>query len=386
MDADICTKFMLYQLPITTINADETIVEDVFKRINSTGRKLSLQDLRQAGAMGRFSDLVRQTATRIRGDYTEDDIINLCEMSNYSLNSEGLSYGIDINTVFWIVQGIITEDGIRRSKDEELIASLYNCILNNYTAGMSVETLNRIYNEDSNIYKSNEANLTEQKYKELMQLFCSVIADMNKIFMVKNTTFSKLLFKENRNYNKDLVFIIVFLSFVQLRNEYYVIEDYLQVGNILNNIADKELKEIISESSCEWTTSSRNHLIERIKNCLVKSMVYRESKSAWDDELIDLLKRAEIEEQMYDFKVGMTNLQDGTFNPNVIPKCIKTLIAMANTSPRKEGFVVLGIADKESDAIDFKSHYNVEPAKYNNYYVTGIKEEAIRYYGDIPNR
>lgn len=385
IDSAICREFMLYQLPITTIDADAAIVEDVFKRINSTGRKLSLQDLRQAGVTGRFSNLVRQTATRIRGDYTENDIINLCEMPNYSLNSTGLHYGIDINTVFWIEQGIITEDGIRRSKDEEIIASLYNCILNNYSSGMSGKTLDRLYNEDSRVYKTIEEQLTPGKYKELMRLFCSIIADLNKVFKSKKTTFSNLLFSNEKNYNKDLVFIIVFLAFVQLYNEHYKIEDYHKVGDTLNNIADKELNEIISVSDCGWTVSTRNHLIERVKNCLQKSMVFKELKFEWSQELIDLLKRAETEGQMYDFKIGMRNLRTGQFNSKVIPKCIKTLTAMANTNPNKEGVIILGISDKESDAIDFKNHYNTNPSKYGNYYVTGIKEEAIKYYGSIQN-
>lgn len=385
LDSAICREFMLYQLPITTIDADEAIVEDVFKRINSTGRKLSLQDLRQAGVTGRFSNLVRQTATRIRGDFTEDDLINLCEMHNYSLNSAGLHYGIDINTVFWIEQGIITEDGLRRSKDEEIIASLYNCILSNYSSGMSSKTLDRLYNDCSNIYKENESILTPGKYKELMQLFCSVISDFVKIFKIKQTTFESLLFKNTKNYNKDLVFIIIFLSFVQLKNEYYEIDDYVKVGDCLNDIADKELNNIISVSDCGWTVSIRNHLIERIKNCLRKGMVFKETRFEWSQELIDLLKRAEVEGQMYDFKIGMRDLRTGQFNHTVIPKCVKTLIAMANTNPNKEGIIILGISDKKSDALDFKNHYKVEPSKYGNYYITGIKEESIRYYGSIQN-
>lgn len=76
IDSEICRQFMLYQLPISTINADKAVVDDVFKRINSTGRKLSSQDLRQAGITSNFSNLVRKTATYIRGDIT-DDIVNL---------------------------------------------------------------------------------------------------------------------------------------------------------------------------------------------------------------------------------------------------------------------------------------------------------------------
>ena len=62
---------------------------------------------------------------------------------------------------------------------------------------------------------------------------------------------------------------------------------------------------------------------------------------------------------------------------------MKTLIAMANTEPNKEGAIVIGISDKESDAIDFKNFYGVSPQKYNDYYVTGIQSEAVKYYDSV---
>ncbi len=70
IDYNTCREFLLYKLPVTLTEADDTTVEDIFKRINSTGRKLSKQDLRQVGAVGAFSDLVRKTASYVRGDYT----------------------------------------------------------------------------------------------------------------------------------------------------------------------------------------------------------------------------------------------------------------------------------------------------------------------------
>lgn len=385
LPSEICADFADSELPIILSGQDIKKIEDIFKRINSTRKKLSKQDLRQAGAIGKFSDLVRITATSIRGDYTEDDCIELSNMSNYSLNSSGLNYGIDIKTVFWIEQGIILEDGIRRSKDEEIIACIYNCILSNYTSGMTTETLDKLYNESSNIYKENENKLVPSRFKELIQLFSLVIADLFKIFNENHTTFKKLLFSNDKNYNKDLVFIIIFLSFVQLRNEHYVINDFFKIGNVLKNIANKELNELISTSDCGWTIEIRNRLIKRIKNVLVQYMDFKENNPKWNQEFINLLKQADTENQMYDFKIGMTDLHTGNFNKTVISKCVKTLTAMANTKPNKEVFIIFGISDKKSDAMDFKRFYKVEPAKYCNYYVTGITEEATKCFGSVQN-
>lgn len=385
LSKDVCADFADSELPIILSGQDINKIEDIFKRINSTGKKLSKQDLRQAGVTGRFSDLVRITATTIRKDYTEDDTVELSKMSTYSLNSKGLNYGIDIKTVFWIEHGIITEDGIRRSKDEEIIACIYNCILNNYISGMSSKTLDKLYNAESTLYKENENKLTPSKAKDLLNLFTFVFKDLIDVFRINNTTFSKLLFVNDKNYNKDLVFIIIFLSFVQLRNENYVINDFVKIGRMLRNIASTELNEIISISNCGWTVDIRTRLIKRIKNVLIPCMNFKEIEPDWNQEVIELLKRADTEKQIYDFKIGMTDLRTGELNLNVVPKCVKTLTAMANTKPNEEVFIVFGISDKDSDAIDFKNFYKVDPVKYNNYYVTGITEEATKCFGSIQN-
>lgn len=383
LSKDICADFADSELPIILSGQDINKIEDIFKRINSTGKKLSKQDLRQAGVIGKFSDLVRITASTIRKDYTKEDIIELSDMSTYSLNSRGLNYGIDIKTVFWIEQGIITEDGIRRSKDEEIIACIYNCILSNYTSGMTSKTLDKLYNEDSSIYKENENKLTPSKYNDLLNLFLLIIDDLLKIFKKGKTNFTKLLFSKDKNYNKDLVFIVIFLAFIQLRNENYLISDYLKIGKALNNIADTELNELISVSNCGWTVEIRTRLIKRIKNILMPCMDFKENEPEWNQEVLDILKRADTEKQIYDFKIGMTDLRTGEFNPKVIPKCIKTLTAMANTKPNEEVFIVFGISDKKNDADDFKNFYDIEPVKYNNYYVTGITAEATKCFGSI---
>lgn len=222
------------------INANENVVDDVFKRINSTGKKLSKQDLRQAGVTSKFSELVRVIATHLRGDAT-DDLVNMNEIADYSLSSPGLDYGLDINQVFWVEQGIISEEALRRSKDEEIIVILCSCILSGYTSGMNVDALKRLYNSQSDVYKKNEQALTQRRFDDILVLFSRIVADLIKVFEVSGTTFERLLFKNSKNYNKDLVFIVIFSALAQLNAEHYYISDYKAMHQVLNNIADKPL-------------------------------------------------------------------------------------------------------------------------------------------------
>lgn len=50
LDRETCVAIVNYQLPVSTYrSASEESVDEVFRRINSSGRKLSLQEIRQAG-------------------------------------------------------------------------------------------------------------------------------------------------------------------------------------------------------------------------------------------------------------------------------------------------------------------------------------------------
>lgn len=68
-DQDECRKIVTYQLPLS-VSRNRTMdeVDEIFRRINSYGRHLSRQELRQAGATSAFASLVRKIAARIRGD------------------------------------------------------------------------------------------------------------------------------------------------------------------------------------------------------------------------------------------------------------------------------------------------------------------------------
>jgi len=68
LDRGICVSISSYQLPLSISIAPSKYIEEVFRRINSTGRRLSDQDLRQAGVIGDFSNLVRHLACFVRRD------------------------------------------------------------------------------------------------------------------------------------------------------------------------------------------------------------------------------------------------------------------------------------------------------------------------------
>ena len=70
--------------------------------------------------------------------------------------------------------------------------------------------------------------------------------------MLKGATFEDLLYTGDKKYNKDVVFIIIFLALAQLYTENYQIADYAAMADEFEDIAVKELSEITSSSDCRW--------------------------------------------------------------------------------------------------------------------------------------
>ena len=126
------SSFIQYPFPVTifkTGSSDE--VNETFRRINSTGIKLSPQEVRQAGNVSKFSLLVREIASEIRGDASRD-ILLLQEMPEISIDSKlsKHSYGVNAEDVFWCKNGVLKISDLKESEDEQFIADiLLSCIL-----------------------------------------------------------------------------------------------------------------------------------------------------------------------------------------------------------------------------------------------------------------
>lgn len=383
LDINVSNNFSQYYLAVTTIEADEVSVEDVFKRINATGRQLSSQELRQAGVVSKFSNMVHRIASRMRGDYTKENVLPLEEMEKYSLSNRSLPYGIDVHNVFWTSQDIMSYDGLRRSKDEEMVAHICNYILSGYKAGLTKKTLDSLYEDSSNTYKRNEELLADEFQYFLTRQILQTFEDLCVAIECSGKSFKSLITADKQSKNMDLVFIIVFLAMYQLRSKGYAVDSAQTFATHLAGIADEELAELVGMRDVKWDNEVRTRWIERVSNRLKRGMKHTSIDPVADKELCAILSHAVVEEQMYDFKLGITNLADGKFNKSCVEKCVKTLVAMANTKPLTNGYVILGVADDELGAKDFEKHYGLNARKFVNLFVTGVEAEANRYYGGM---
>ena len=384
-DMETSRMFLNYELPVSTTEASDQDIINIFKRINSTGRKLSKQDLRQAGAVGEFVDLVRKTACEIRGDVTEDDVVLFRKMPELSLSNKKLRY-IDIRQSFWMKQGILTPENIRISRDEELVARIYGYILLGKSVSPSSKTVDLFYSEPSMYYQKLNCLVREQGSEYLMGLFLDIYRDIIRIVDSVNMTFEKLLFVNSETRGKSKVFLALFLTLYELWSDHFVINDYREAAFVLKGAGNREFKEITDDD--EWNADVRNTSIRRLKSILQPKMVKRlpaKPVSEWEQELEKMLSSYGAEQQMYDFKLGLTNLENGQRNPGCITKIVKTLTAMVNTHPEKTATVLLGVANDLSAAQSHKDHYGVMWVEYKRCYVTGIESEMKKYWKNDPD-
>ena len=383
---EICEQFLDYELSFSIIEKPNCNVEEVFRRINSTGRKLSKQDLRQAGVTGNFSDLVRKTATYIRGDYTAEDIVKFSKIADYSLTNKKLSYGIDINNIFWIEKDIISESSIRRSKDEEIIAHIYMYLITRGDNSSSTSSLEKAYDIDNPLKQVLDNYLkTEDDIIRWMDIFSRTLSIIGDVLL--DDTFSWKLFGRENVYNKDYSFLIVFCAITVLSLNGMIVSDRNGLAEKFNNLGNDELLEITNKSKIVWNKEVRDRLIERVKNVIKPYFSYasisNDDYDHWNIKMINFLEKAYTEEQMYDFKIGITNFKTGTFNKGCISKIVETLAAMVNTKCNENGYVLLGVPDNDDDANFISSKLHTDVKCCGNYKILGIQDEANTYYKDV---
>ena len=375
---DVCRNFMQYQIPVSIVGSGTVNIEDVFKRINSTGRKLSKQNLRQAGVTGRFSRLVQNIASKIRNENLPGNPVPFQTMETISLSGRGLSYGVDVNRLFWIQHDIINDGAIRRAKDEEIIANIANYLLTGVEVQMSATALDNVYDSESLEFSLVEEKLADDRlYRELEHIILDTFQDIKTLLESSGKNFTQLICSHRDTASKDIMFIVIFLALAELRRESYTINDYKKTAAELEGIADTEFCALISDRNKRRDTNYRNTLITNLKTRFKKHAKFSQHNPEWDREVADLLAKAKSESSYFDFKLTTWNYRENKDNmKSVIRDCVLTLTAMANTHPHENVQVIIGVADSEHDANAFVAYHNRDCLQCNDYYIAGIEDDA----------
>ncbi|HTA28552.1 MAG TPA: DUF262 domain-containing protein [Bacteroidia bacterium] len=379
LERAICEKFASYVLPISVYAfTDPKKVDEVFIRINSYGRHLSRQELRAAGTLESFGDLVRLVSSEIRTDVSHDDILNLRQMKEISITNVGLEYGINVENIFWVSNNIITKEMVRESRDEEIVADLLSAIAFTVIPGTSSNILDEYYGLRSS-EKLNELDLALRKVgvQTLHDQFITIYNEIRQIIKISESNFRDLLFNDNST-RIPRYFQVVFLALYKLiYRENKEINSYSELIDKMKGLS----AHITITEGGNWSSANRIQNVDAVAGIIgqcFKNRTTDPAKDRWLTEFESLLMQSKTEQYSYDFKQGFTRLDaNKKFDQDSFNKIIQTLTAIANNSPTSSGYVCVGVSDNIKEAQRIKEIYGVESEKYRNFFITGIGHEIV---------
>ena len=379
-----CGKILNYQLAVTEFSAeDEEKINEVFSRINSSGRQLSNQEKRQAGVVSKFSDLVRELSAEIRRDVSSK-ILKLYNMPSISIDTQRERHGYSVSAegTFWCRHGILSTKDLRQSDDEDMLADFSASILLENPFPRSKEKLDELYGTGAKADTINQKLIGygSDKLKKEIKLLFELI---DKIFTKKKArpgAFRKTVMGEASTASSAKPpFYTLFMAFYRL-----VIEESKAPNNPAGIIKElkgvnKELKHI----SHHATVRQREDNINKVKNLIQKHFVKKEPKQLLHGpglimDLENSFRRSKTETPHYEFKQGFLKLdpKGRSFDENLIRKLAQTACAMANINPEEESFIHIGVTDKPADVRKIEKLDGIQPQKTNGFYVVGIDREA----------
>lgn len=376
-----CIRLAGYSLPLSVYRAaTDDEVDEVFRRINSGGRHLSRQDLRQAGSTSNFASIVRDLAAQVRGDVSLTDIIDLRDMPKISISSRKEDIGVYIEDIIWVQQNILEREQVRESRDEEVIADLLVSISLEPMQAYDSRILDEIYGllDDTGRRQKMEAALLRDTPDVIKERFLNVFSVFMKIFDgTEENNFSSILF-DSPKQRVPRYFEAIFLGLDQLINhEQLELFDLLGARKALRGIGNKHID--IPSGGGTWTAFSKKANADVVAGLLRKCM--QPAKTAANPALErnallleNLLRASMVESSLVEFKQGLSRLSSPPCldDKNVL-EIAKTAAAMANHGPESTGYVVIGVADKKPDAERVKQLTGKSMLDVDGHFVTGLE-------------
>jgi hypothetical protein len=374
-----CAAFLEYTLPITVVErADSKSIVEIFERINSYGRRLSEQEQRQAGLSSNFSRVVRQLSCEIRGDASEENVA-LALMPEISVQGVRTvhGYGISAESTFWSKQGILHFSSLRDSLDEQMVADIVACILNNDPIQRSRAALDRIYAVNSKEYHRFETLLSTYGEDDLKRDFLAVF-DRIQIACdnIKDSTLQNLISGGTHHNEVSTIFAALFLAFYELliirRME---VHDYARLVKSLATLQVTTQRKAIDPTVRRANINSiKGAIIDAFAEADVKDiplgkpLVYTFENS---------LRRSRIELPHYEFKQGLLSLSEGrALQSKVIEGILETICGMANVEPNRDSYIYVGVADKAADTKRIRDLDGIHAEEFEGRFIVGIGREA----------
>lgn len=391
LSRDSSAAIARYRFAISEYTSTNDNIDEVFRRINSNGKILSKQELRSAGTVSNFSELVRAISTSIRGDTSHSDVMNLKQMHKISICNDGLEYGVNIDNHFYIKHHVLTRRSIRDSDDEELIANIlaYICLEEKPTSGSSsLDTFYGLVNTShaQALRQQLESYIQTNNAETIKHNYLAVYDFITALYDGRSETFrSHILGDNNTSQECPRYYQAVFLAIYDLLfNENMQLADanglFEQLRNTGNTI-------IIVTDGGRWAAVTREKSVNDLIAIIARYFQpapQRYVNQAWITEIRNLLTNSRTEQPSYDFKQGFLNLSgNNQFDDECLKGVMQTCVAINNIGRGAKGYILVGIAENEQTKNRIQELYDVNPIEFNGFYINGIDHEAITISGSI---
>lgn len=377
----ICANILDYQLAVTIFPIDsEDQVTDVFGRINSGGRQLSSQEKRQAGMVDDFSMLVRKLGSEIRGD-SSNERLPLSGMPEISIDTirTDMGYSLKAEEIFWCKQGVLWTKQLRDSEDEEMVADICASLISGEPIAKSKELLDRLYNATTSEYEKIIRGLNfygHDRIIEEMKVTLSVLREVIEGYDDGPNVLRNITNPKSTNPIKS-TFYAIFMAFHHL----VIVEerspdDFDAIMGALSGL-HKDMITTANYSKTQDRIKNIDKTIGLIQRFFVKKdppMLRHGAGLALDME--NALRRSKIETSRYECKQGVIDLSPNrNYDGNLLDRIIQTICAIANVGPDSDGFIFIGVADKQKDAEKVSKLDSIEPIQIGNRFVVGVDRE-----------
>lgn len=386
MAREACLNLVNYQLPVSTYrSASHEEIDEVFRRINSSGQKLSFQEIRQAGVTSRVADLVRRVSAAVRGDATLGDKVPLSKMPLISITNRELdSYGIDEKNIFWIKEGILDRDSVRESRDEELVLDILLDMTLDPLATSGSEYRNAAYGRG----EAGSATSAEKVEPRVQVLGADTLYD--EFFKVKGVidqvvdragkSWAELTITQQNPRGVPRYFQAVFIALHQIINrENMVVADLAGLTRELSSFWDRDLS--VPKGGGNWGRNRKEPLYAAVKAALERHFTPSTNpqdahRAVVAAEFESRLQMSLTEAEMFELKQGFCSLADSpALDANSLSKVLRTATAMANAGPGTVGYIFFGVADDQEDADRVKVLHGVDSLTVGSFLVTGTAHE-----------
>lgn len=379
-------SFVEYKVPLVVLrDADDTDVEEVFRRINTYGRRLSEQESRQAGASSEFSELVRQIAAERRGDATLQEVVDLSSMPAVSINTprSDEKSGIDASSTFWVTSQVLTAADLRNSADEQCIAEVVYGVVTGKLPERKKEVLDKIYadahswQEPGQRDSTSPFNALQTKGSSwLKTALLEVFQEAEKIQDATDNSSLRAIMVEHKN-SFPAKFAALLLVLYKLRfEEDRFCQDYKCIADKLRDIRGTDIKGKAAATENE-RAKYETKLYDAIQGFFTKGKPVQLNTQSSSIEISNVIRNAVTENGHIEFKQGLLTLSEQrSVDKGVFEKVARTVVAMTNSQMEATGHIVVGVADSEKHTSRIVQKDQITPYPLNGRNVVGIDREA----------